>query len=156
MVPPPPPVVWFWVLGVRAASLWCGLWLSSWPLLCLFGASPRSHIRSVVSHLAGVSGVCDDHARVCGSRHRCFVRSFPCYLHNGQVHHLFLGEWVNPVLGNAGEWVSRVFKDQVYGAFKLFFPHLADWFVDCGYRVRDFEFLFQIFVRCCPASLRES
>ena len=35
-------------------------------------------------------------------------------------HHLFLGELVNPVLGDAGEWVSRVFKDQVYGAFKMF------------------------------------
>ena len=34
--------------------------------------------------------------------------------------HLFLGELVNRVLGVAGEWVSRVFKDQVYGAFKVF------------------------------------
>ena len=42
-------------------------------------------VRSVVSHCAGVSDVCNDHARVCGSRQRCFVLSFPCYLHNGQV-----------------------------------------------------------------------
>ena len=35
-------------------------------------------------------------------------------------HHLSLGEMVNPVLDGAGEWVSRVFKDQVYGVFKMF------------------------------------
>ena len=35
-------------------------------------------------------------------------------------HPLFFDELVNPVLGDAGEWVSPVFKDQVYGALKLF------------------------------------
>ena len=34
----PRPVVWFWVLGVRAALLWCGLWLSSGSLPGLFRA----------------------------------------------------------------------------------------------------------------------
>ena len=34
--------------------------------------------------------------------------------------HVFLGELVNPVLGDAGIWVSRVFKDQVFGAVNLF------------------------------------
>ena len=37
-------------------------------------------------------------------------------------HHLSLGEMVNPVLDDAGEWVSRVFKDQVYGVFQDVFP----------------------------------
>ena len=36
------------------------------------------------------------------------------------MHHLFVGELFNPVLGDVGMCVSRVFKDQVYGAFKLF------------------------------------
>ena len=58
-------------------------------------------------------------------------------------HYLFLVEMVNPVLGDAGEWVSRVFKDQVYGAFKMF-PSIG-----C-------EFLLQMFVRCCPAPHRGS
>ena len=58
---------------------------------------------------------------------------------HGCKHHLFLGELFNRALGDVGECVSRVFKDQVYGAFKKFFPYLAVWFLDCGYRVRDVE-----------------
>ena len=70
-------------------------------------------------------------------------------------HHLFLGEMVNPVLGDASEWVSRVFKDQLHGAVKMF---SLNWLSGSwtGYRVRDFEFLLQMFARCCPAPLREN
>ena len=35
-------------------------------------------------------------------------------------HYLFLWEMVNPVLGDVGVWVSRVFKDQAYGASRCF------------------------------------
>ena len=70
-----------------------------------------------------------------------FARPFPCHLHNGQVRisvgvpgfgvasvTCFLGVFVNPVLGDVGMCVSRVFKDQVYGAFELlFFNWLFGW-----------------------------
>ena len=70
------------------------------------------------------------------------------------MHHLFLGELVNPVLGDVGEWASRVLKDQVYGALKLLF-WLFGWWTAAS--VSDIlSFLLQLSVRCCPAPPRES
>ena len=62
---------------------------------------------------------------------------------------IFLGEMVNPVLGDAGEWVSRVLKDQVHGVFKMFSLNwlFGSWTVDIASEILSFS------SKCYPSVL---
>ena len=48
---------------------------------------------------------------------------------------------VNPILGDAGEWVSRVLKDQVFGVFKMFSLNwlFGSWTVDFASEILSFS-----------------
>ena len=48
---------------------------------------------------------------------------------------------VNPVVGDASEWVSRVLKDQVYGVLNMFFLDwlFGSWTVDIASEILSFS-----------------